>query len=288
MISYSNMAWRSKHKKSWGRKKKSYGTRRMFGGKRRSMKKKLKRANKVVIKRFPSRNIFGDKALSKLRACINGVITLAAGATSMVNFENATWNSLSSVPFGANLQGEISMAQFFQKYRVLGIKFCVTFYNNGLAATAVNDFNATVANPAILCSISAESLNAQTTAPITTAAYWQPQSILTQRWAKSKVIGGAGSGRAQCTVKAYYSLKKLHPDYVTSMEDTNGNISHSGTAGTQPGTYTAPTDQLTCGFGISSLSSNGATGTQQLNVPFIMRYTLYVEYWNKQPNFNIS
>lgn len=230
--------------------------------KRRHYTKKRKRPSgmqKIKRTRWPTRNPFGDNLFYKFKTVTGGTALIANG-TSFVQIKSFQLNALNL--FITNIgdaPGIANLANAFHKYRVMGVKFKVTFYPTGTtAATQV---------PMVAWFDAGPDQN------------WPSPSISVTpelRWSKYRVLQNATNGGKPVTLRTYYSVNRTFgPDSVVKNDST-----FIGNTTTSTPWATASTEGPYFQLGIFTMS--GANTTGDVPVVYKLEAVVYTKFFAKR------
>lgn len=238
--------------------------------------------------RLNSKDPFGDTAFIKLRYINVDGMVISSGTN--ITFATNNLNTLSAKPFGFTgplPPGQGTWATIYQHYEVWGIKFRAKFRNLGVYTNATDALSALpIGQNCLNCAISAEGDSEGTTNPITTAAYWDEDSIRNQRWAKYGIMGPPSGDKSARTLQAFYGVKQFNANKSQRNMQNLALINWSGVPGAA-GTYTDPPLMYKFGYAISTVGDeNLPAGNKALaNVEWTVIY--YVRYSNRRPSTSI-
>lgn len=220
-----------------------------------------RRGQKIVRRRYPARNPFGDRVQVKFKFSRGGEM-LSNSAVQYVR-TSGTLNDLSGVITNiGSCPGFTIYPQLFNNYRVTGMKVTLTpmidpdsSVNVPEPMTAyINGGNGLLASPDV-------------------------GSIPEQRWARYKNINCWLSGGSNRTVANYLSVYKLAGADRTVASD----VDYTGTTLTTSPWYTAPAKGVSYEYGIVSASgSNWQTPTGDRLCTFQVNITWYVTFWGRR------
>lgn len=172
---------------------------------------------KIKTVRYTARNIGGDRCFSKLRYVIGTSFSPTVASPYLVTkfpfnvgaFPAGNAKSISGI-FGQtpNLS---TLAQFYQRYRIRGIKLRFTIYYSQVG----------MEDPAMCFFVTAQSSAGPTNAPDPVPNFPAPAINITpeQRWTRSTVISNTGLGAKPTTLSVYYSVNKVFgPDAVVKND----------------------------------------------------------------------
>lgn len=246
----------------------------------------MQRIKKV---RWPRRNIGGDRAYAKLYYVRGIKTTIQPGSESIFNnvaFNLGAWFTPSD-PINACTISEnfgqtpnlSTLAQFYQRYRIRGIKLKITTY-------PIYD-----GTDPIVCFTNAQANNVDYNGPQTGPSPAFPTvDIATTpelRWAKTRVCGNASAGAKPAVLTAYYSVNKVQgPDAVVKND-----LEYTGAMQTAPpywgqiGTTSDahPTRGPWLQYGWTTLSGEAVPENQPpITIVAKVEATVYTQFFQKR------
>lgn len=203
-----------------------YKRRSLYRNKRRRYRKAKKRnrgMQRIATVRYPRRNIGGDRARTKLfyvigHKCPTYGITGPAVSVAMRPwmafnvgaFHQPSPNGVNSISDAFGSTPNLStLAQFYMRYRIRGIKLKVTAYyipreNDPVLCLFVN---------------AAPSQNMTSYPPVPLPPLPRIDILPEQRWSKYRVISNQGGGAKPSSISVYYSVNKVFgPDAITKND----------------------------------------------------------------------
>lgn len=267
------------------------------------MKKRgFKRHNKnsLTTVRINGRKPWGDKLFAKFEYSFDAQAQISAGQN--IVFSQSPFNVMSLFQSGgfllpggtvaANVYAPVGLnywSSVYQEGRVEAIKLSVEFINQGqTGATTTITMNST----AFQVAIAAEGpSHVSTTEPIVNSAYWAPSVVRKQRWARTSTILGVTSNPRK-SLRLFVRCKDLQPDRVERDTACVFNITSPfnppGTGLTDTVVFSAPLELHRIGWSIATVDNSLIpVGVSQV-FAIRLKATIFVHYWNKVPNTQIS
>lgn len=242
---------------------------------------------RIKTVRYQARNIGGDRCFSKLRYVIG--IQFAPSAARPYNVTKlpfnvgahaaplTSYNSISSV-FGStpNLS---TLAQFYQRYRIRGIKLKLTAY-----------YVPGASDPPICIFTTAQTSMGSPYATDPTPTFPTPAIDVTpeQRWTRYRVVANSGNGAPPSTLSAYYSVNKVYGPDAVVRNDTEfiGELlttaPYWSDAADSGNDNNRPTKSPWLMYGIFSM--NGQNIPSTVNLTLKVEATVYTEMFAKRPS----
>lgn len=243
---------------------------------------------RIKTVRYQARNIGGDRCFTKLRYVIGKrfvpdaiseyhvemfPFNVGAQATGVTNV-HSIHSLFGSTP---NLS---TLAQFYTRYRIRGIKLTLTAY-----------YVPTPASPPICIFTTAQTSSGHTSAEDPSPPFATPDIVTTpeQRWTRYKVVANTGNGARPTTLSSYYSVNKVYgPDAVVKNDaDFIGTLNTaapywSDTTNTSSTTF-RPARGPWLMYGIFSMDSAGQIPSDT-NLTLKVEATVYAEMFSKRPS----
>lgn len=237
---------------------------------------------RIKTVRWPTRNIGGDRAFTKLRYVKGQNFYIPAGAyadTQNLCFNvGASGGSLPTITsvFGSTPGLSILGAQYLH-YRIKGIALKITYWATA-TATPIMLFTNAQSNTGL----NGESQQVPSPDFIAPNVSTMPE----QRWARYKVCGATNNGARPTTLKTYYSVNKVFgPDAVVKNDEeftgqmlaTTPYFSTNGDESARPQRGPWLQYGLTTLSGQANTVANGIQGTMKIEA------TVYAEFFGKRP-----
>lgn len=271
-----------------GRRRSTYTRRRKYTKKRSFRKKRFtggRGMQKIRTKRYGTRNIGGDRAITKLRYVIGEQFTIPTD--SVAKFQNFAMNCGDKYSYTDPLifpgilktfgstPGLSVLAKQFSAYRIKGIGLKLTYWSQ----TGVPVLLYTNAAP------DTTGIAATDTGPVPDFVTPDVSTVTEQRWCKYRTCQATSAGGRPTTLRSYYSVNKIQgPDNVIrNDEEYTGKMmvgtpywDNVSTSGGSPGK--SPWVQ----FGITTLSGDPVPAESPTTGVLKVEATVYAQFWQKR------
>lgn len=264
---------RTYRRKAGYRRRLPYRRRRTYRRKMSYRKTRYRRRGRgmqrLVKRRYPARNPFGDKVFVKFRVTKGGTFNVPSPSAEFVRQVGPVNDLSGTLALMGNSPGYSWYPQLFENYRVTGLKIRFTPIINTL-----NNEGATLPPQGMIAYINAGP---------TLAANPSVSSLPEQRWCRYKPINSWYTGGPTKSVSLYMSVQKLAGGDRTTATD----LEYTGECQSTTPYYGAVVNTVNYEWGITTLNDGNFIGvaTDKL-CDYMVTYTYYVTFWNRRPLIN--
>lgn len=220
---------------------------------------------RIVKRKYPVRNPFGDKVQVKFRTTFGSSINMPGAASQFVRVTGSINDlSVAQAAIGGS-PGYSLYPELFNRYRVTGLKIKFTPLLNSRATDGT-----TVPPESLIAFVNG--------GPLINSP--QANSVPEQRWCKYKPINNWQVGGATKSVSLYLSTLKTAGADRTAAND----MDYTATTIAASPWYNAPVISIPFEYGICALKgSNLNYKAGEKICDYLVTYTYYVSFWDRRP-----
>lgn len=218
---------------------------------RRNYRRPYRRsANRLVRRRFGSKNPFGDRVQIKFNIVHQGQLTFPISPSTNAQFVAVEFNNMADIiDKVATAPGMTQYANLFENYRISGVKVTLT---------------PITASPLLIGFVYAGNQ-----IPVVNT-----HSLTETRWSRWKALGNVNAGGATKRISRYFSVVSVGGGDRTIANDADW----TGETNTASPFFTAPAETVNLYFGASPLTAF----TEETVVPYIVSLVVYTTFWNRR------